>query len=152
MMTGTVIGFIESSYSGSMSPSRCHAEGVMRNSADQGVTRNGYNTLRVMPVSTVTPTTGRCTPSPSGSGVRSGSVASRAVRTGFTVADDTHTGGDELPHLHTFSVAAELSSFTKAAKALGLTQAAVSQRIQSLEQSLDTSLFDRRGGRVTLTE
>jgi DNA-binding transcriptional LysR family regulator len=68
------------------------------------------------------------------------------------VIDDPHTGGDELPHLHTFSVAAELSSFTKAAKALGLTQAAVSQRIQTLEQSLDTSLFDRRGGRVTLTE
>jgi DNA-binding transcriptional LysR family regulator len=68
------------------------------------------------------------------------------------VADDLHIGGDELPHLTTFSVAAELSSFTKAAKALGLTQAAVSQRIQSLERSLDTSLFDRRGGRVTLTE
>lgn len=68
------------------------------------------------------------------------------------MTDDPHTGGDELPHLYTFSVAAELSSFTKAAKALGLTQAAVSQRIQSLEQSLDASLFDRRGGRVTLTE
>jgi DNA-binding transcriptional LysR family regulator len=39
-----------------------------------------------------------------------------------------------------------------AAKALGLTQAAVSQRIQALEKSLDKSLFDRRGGRVLLTE
>ncbi|HJZ58435.1 MAG TPA: selenium metabolism-associated LysR family transcriptional regulator [Gemmataceae bacterium] len=68
------------------------------------------------------------------------------------MADDLHIGDDELPHLNTFSVAAELSSFTKAAKALGLTQAAVSQRIQTLEQSLDTSLFDRRGGRVTLTD
>jgi DNA-binding transcriptional LysR family regulator len=58
----------------------------------------------------------------------------------------------ELPHLGTFSKAAELGSFTAAAKALGLTQAAVSQRIQSLEKALDTSLFARRGGRVELTE
>jgi DNA-binding transcriptional LysR family regulator len=58
----------------------------------------------------------------------------------------------ELPHLSTFSTAAELGSFTAAAKALGLTQAAVSQRIQSLERALDRSLFARRGGRVALTE
>lgn len=58
----------------------------------------------------------------------------------------------QLPHLVTFSTAAELGSFTGAAKALGLTQAAVSQRIQSLEKSLKKSLFDRRGGRVSLTE
>lgn len=58
----------------------------------------------------------------------------------------------QLPHLETFSKAAELSSFTGAAKALGLTQAAVSQRIQTLEKSLGKSLFDRRGGRVLLTE
>jgi DNA-binding transcriptional LysR family regulator len=59
---------------------------------------------------------------------------------------------EQLPHLETFSKAAELSSFTAAAKALGLTQAAVSQRIQGLEKSLDRSLFDRRGGRVLLTD
>ena len=58
----------------------------------------------------------------------------------------------QLPHLDTFSKAAELSSFTAAAKALGLTQAAVSQRIQALEKSLGRSLFDRRGGRALLTE
>ena len=58
----------------------------------------------------------------------------------------------QLPHLETFSKAAELSSFTGAAKALGLTQAAVSQRIQALEKTLNKSLFDRRGGRVLLTE
>jgi DNA-binding transcriptional LysR family regulator len=56
-----------------------------------------------------------------------------------------------LPHLETFSKAAELSSFTGAASALGVTQAAVSQRIQALEKSLDKSLFDRKGGRVLLT-
>lgn len=36
-----------------------------------------------------------------------------------------------LPYLETFSKAAELSSFTAAAKALRLTQAAVSQRVQA---------------------
>jgi DNA-binding transcriptional LysR family regulator len=58
----------------------------------------------------------------------------------------------QLPHLETFSIAAELSSFTGAAKALRLTQAAVSQRIQALEKTLDKSLFLRRGGSVTLTD
>jgi DNA-binding transcriptional LysR family regulator len=59
---------------------------------------------------------------------------------------------DQLPHLETFAKAAELSSFTAAARALGLTQAAVSQRVQALEQVLNTSLFQRHGGRVLLTE
>jgi DNA-binding transcriptional LysR family regulator len=58
----------------------------------------------------------------------------------------------QLPHLETFSKAAELGSFTGAAKALGLSQAAVSQRIQALEMTLHKSLFQRRGGRVMLTE
>ncbi len=58
----------------------------------------------------------------------------------------------QLPYLITFSTAAELSSFTAAAKALGLTQAAVSQRVQMLEKALKKSLFDRRGGRVVLAE
>jgi DNA-binding transcriptional LysR family regulator len=59
---------------------------------------------------------------------------------------------DQLPHLGTFTRAAELSSFTAAARALGLTQAAVSQRIQALERTLDVPLFRRQGGRVLLTE
>lgn len=58
----------------------------------------------------------------------------------------------QLPHLETFSKAAELSSFTGAAKSLRLTQASVSQRVQALEKTLGTSLFRRRGGRVLLTE
>jgi DNA-binding transcriptional LysR family regulator len=58
----------------------------------------------------------------------------------------------QFPHLETFSRAAELSNFTGAAKALGLTQAAVSQRIQVLEASLGKTLFQRRGGSVVLTE
>lgn len=61
-------------------------------------------------------------------------------------------GDDQLPHLDTFCEAAERNSFTAAAKALGLTQAAVSQRIQALEKALGRGLFDRRGGRVLLTD
>jgi DNA-binding transcriptional LysR family regulator len=59
---------------------------------------------------------------------------------------------EQLPHLETFAQAAELSSFTAAARTLGITQAAVSQRIQALEATLGTSLFRRRGGRVLLTD
>ncbi len=58
----------------------------------------------------------------------------------------------ELPHLETFVEAAERSSFTAAARALGLTQAAVSQRIHVLERELDVPLFHRVGGRVELTD
>jgi DNA-binding transcriptional LysR family regulator len=57
-----------------------------------------------------------------------------------------------LPHLETFSEAAERGSFTAAARALGLSQAAVSQRIQQLEATLRTALFSRAAGRVTLTD
>jgi DNA-binding transcriptional LysR family regulator len=58
----------------------------------------------------------------------------------------------QLPHLATFCQAAERSSFTAAARALGLTQAAVSQRIAALEKELGKPLFQRRGGRVILTD
>ena len=68
------------------------------------------------------------------------------------MADAERSQDEPLPHLETFSKAAELSSFTGAAKALGLTQAAVSQRIQALEKTLGKPLFQRRGGRVLLTE
>jgi DNA-binding transcriptional LysR family regulator len=59
---------------------------------------------------------------------------------------------EPLPHLETFAEAAESGSFTAAARVLGLTQAAVSQRIQALEQLLGVALFERHGGRVLLTE
>jgi DNA-binding transcriptional LysR family regulator len=58
----------------------------------------------------------------------------------------------QLPNLETFSKAAELSSFTGAAKVLRVTQASVSQRVQTLEKMLGTPLFKRQGGRVLLTE
>src|SRR5262249_27982382 len=47
---------------------------------------------------------------------------------------------------------AELGSFTATASALGMTQAAVSQRIAGLERELSVSLFERRAGRIRLTE
>jgi len=59
---------------------------------------------------------------------------------------------EQLPNLDTFSKAAELSSFSAAARALGLSQAAVSQRVQALEKALSTPVFKRQGGRVLLTE
>ena len=58
----------------------------------------------------------------------------------------------QLSRLETFSMAAELGSFTGAAKALSLSQAAISQRIHALEQALGVPLFQRRGGRVLPTE
>ncbi|MEX2559215.1 MAG: selenium metabolism-associated LysR family transcriptional regulator [Pirellulales bacterium] len=58
----------------------------------------------------------------------------------------------QLPHLETFARAAELSSFTAAARLLGLTQAAVSQRIHALETSLGVAVFHRQGGTIVLTE
>jgi DNA-binding transcriptional LysR family regulator len=59
---------------------------------------------------------------------------------------------DPLPHLETFALAAETGSFTAAARRLGLTQAAVSQRIAALEKELAVSLFARQGGRASLTD
>src|ERR1043165_3643675 len=57
-----------------------------------------------------------------------------------------------LPHLEAFAAAAELGSFTAAARVMGVTQAAVSQRIQTLEGELDTPLFRREAGHASLTE
>jgi LysR family transcriptional regulator, low CO2-responsive transcriptional regulator len=70
----------------------------------------------------------------------------------FSILGEFAMNAVQLPHLDTFARAAELSSFTAAARALGLTQAAVSQRIQALEQVLKGPLFQRQGGHVLLTE
>jgi DNA-binding transcriptional LysR family regulator len=64
--------------------------------------------------------------------------------------EDPHP--EPLPHLDTFAKAAELCNFTLTARALNLSQAAVSQRIQLLEKAVGTSLFRRHGGRVELTK
>ncbi|MCV2362787.1 LysR family transcriptional regulator [Paucibacter sp. DJ1R-11] len=54
--------------------------------------------------------------------------------------------------LHALSVIAQLGSFTKAAQRLGLSKAAVSQRIADLERSLGQSLVARTTRSVRLSE
>ena len=58
----------------------------------------------------------------------------------------------QLVELKTFLAVAEEKSFSAAALRLYITQPAISKRIQSLENHLGTSLFDRIGKRVYLTE
>jgi DNA-binding transcriptional LysR family regulator len=58
----------------------------------------------------------------------------------------------QLPHLETFAKAAELRSFTAAARSLSVSQAAVSQRVRMLEGMLGTSLFRRQQGGIALTD
>ena len=53
--------------------------------------------------------------------------------------------------LRVFETAARLLSFTRAAEALGMSQAAVSWRIRDLEQRLDRPLFVRGTRQVSLT-
>lgn len=54
--------------------------------------------------------------------------------------------------LHAFDVAARHMSFTEAARELGITQAAVSQRIRLLEHQLGQQLFIRHARGLELTE
>lgn len=56
-----------------------------------------------------------------------------------------------LTALRAFEVAARHESFTKAAKELGMTQAAVSQQVKALEIEIACQLFTRRPQVVTLT-
>ena len=56
-----------------------------------------------------------------------------------------------LGALATFEAAARLGGFTRAARELGVTQAAVSRQIRRLEEDLRVPLFVRANRRVTLT-
>ena len=58
----------------------------------------------------------------------------------------------ELRQLKYFVKVAELLSFSKAAKALYITQSTLSQQIKQLEDELDMALFFRNKHKVTLTE
>jgi LysR family transcriptional regulator, glycine cleavage system transcriptional activator len=63
--------------------------------------------------------------------------------------------GDPLPSLEAlrcFAEAARLLNFRAAARAVGLTPAALGQRIRQLEELLDAKLFHRTTRTVTLTE
>lgn len=57
----------------------------------------------------------------------------------------------ELRQIETFVRVAQMKSFSKAAKSLGYSQAAVTVQIQLLERDLNTRLFDRMGKRISLT-
>lgn len=57
-----------------------------------------------------------------------------------------------LGALRTFDTAARLGSFTRAATALHITPAAVSQQIRHLELQLDITLFERHSRGIKLTE
>lgn len=57
----------------------------------------------------------------------------------------------DLKALKCFWAMAKHLSLTKAGIELGISDAAVSQRVKSLEQWLDTKLYEARGGRVKLT-
>jgi DNA-binding transcriptional LysR family regulator len=61
-------------------------------------------------------------------------------------------GTEPLPYLDTFVTAAECGSFSAAARALDVSQAAVSQRVHALEAHLGVPLFARAGGHVALTD
>lgn len=54
--------------------------------------------------------------------------------------------------LEVFVIAARLQNFSAAAQQLQLSQPAVTQRIQNLEQYLGVALFERKGRRVFLSE
>ena len=56
-----------------------------------------------------------------------------------------------LSALPAFEATTRLGSFTRAAKELGLTQSALSRRIQALEQGLGVALFSRRGRSLKIT-
>ena len=57
----------------------------------------------------------------------------------------------ELREIATFLQVAQLKSFSKAAKQLGYSQAAVTIQVKQLEKELNVHLFDRIGKQTTLT-
>ncbi len=58
----------------------------------------------------------------------------------------------ELHQLKTFTIIAKVNSFTKAAEELDYAQSSISAQIHSLENELETKLFERIGREVSLTE
>ena len=57
----------------------------------------------------------------------------------------------DLKSLRCFFVVARHSSLTRAGIELGISEAAISQRVKALESYLGTKLYESRGGRVQLT-
>jgi len=63
-----------------------------------------------------------------------------------------HLDGQLLSDLWVFRTAARFGSFTAAAKRIGVTQGAVSQRVQRLEARLGRRMFTRKKSRIALTD
>src|SRR5688572_15165030 len=57
-----------------------------------------------------------------------------------------------LETLRVFEACARHESYTRAAAELGISPAAVSQRMRNLQAELGTALFDRSGPSIALTE
>ncbi|HUY11309.1 MAG TPA: LysR family transcriptional regulator, partial [Candidatus Dormibacteraeota bacterium] len=60
--------------------------------------------------------------------------------------------GISLAHLRTLQEVSKRASFSKAARALGISQPAVSQQLALLSRTLGLPLFHRERGRLALTE
>ncbi len=58
----------------------------------------------------------------------------------------------EFQHLKTFVTIARVGSFTKAAEELDYAQSSISAQMKALEEELETKLFERLGGEISLTE
>jgi len=58
----------------------------------------------------------------------------------------------DIRQVRAFVSVAETNSFTKAAKALNLTQSAISHSVKSLEEQLGTCLIERSGKRLAITQ
>lgn len=57
----------------------------------------------------------------------------------------------DFEQLRTFQFICQLKSFSRCAEKLGVTQPAISAQIRSLETEVGARLFDREGGKITLT-
>lgn len=57
----------------------------------------------------------------------------------------------DFEQLRTFQLVSRLKSFSRAAGQLGVTQPAISAQIRSLETEVGARLFDREGGKVSMT-
>jgi len=58
----------------------------------------------------------------------------------------------DIYELHLFQEVARMESFTKAASNLGMSQSALTRKIQGMESKLDIALFERSTRKVRLTE
>lgn len=68
------------------------------------------------------------------------------------LSDRTEQRMIEISSLRVFLAAAEEKNFSQAAKRLHMSQSAVSQHIQAMEQAYNVELFLRRGRSITLSE